>query len=1197
MYNGPPLPPEKELPFSLLIEFLMAAAAGKVGTQYGHLPWSDTDLEKVGVASRQGIRNILEKFNEGDRIAPKLLATLAENEHEGLTEQWKSAHSLWSAATKEMREDSVRKAIIDYGLPSTWQERQGVFAKWAHDLKSEEARRLRIAGRFNECGFIDMAGESQRARGFKAFLYGGHLPYFSRDSFNSNELRDPSLLSESRIVEKIEASEEPSAILLYGPGGFGKTRLAYQICEMVTSDFSLQIDAAADYRQLRNVLASSEGNGRLLLFQDYAETVVTTKPLRDFCYEIQNELGIISTLILCSRSSGAYEAEMTFSEFEIETYRLDSSYSGNDRNYERWLTCQIANYFDLVEDLDLLDAFHGVPFFAAYAGYLKAKGNKVFSHQFGIENADIDFISWAHRRIYSLSRFGPTSKRRLAEIALALPVRDEELSSIIDDSKGVGEKVFEALEGDYWVEEEGDEYFAIHDVLADALVSEQLFSAAKPEKRLVELLSTACDKEYLRRALHSIRRVSEHPKFQAIDSIDVLLRLEKKFHGIMQQNAFDIVRSVLVPASKLVSVIDGLDSIFEGLKGDKEACQFLSKIVASRLKHSKTSNCFRSNRMDYLLRSASYEADAKVLSNLVWYDPEAYLESATTSLLQSSKAWDDSFLLSAILRNGASLERGGPSAVGWLDRFGEARLATFVFSAWGEAFERAVEAGALTNPISIIDAKISDFLSRWCQRFGDEYFSARMLIFWLEKTGDAEEALEVIEEWLQQHSGQYMAAHIFQALIKYNGFLGDQLWGHIRRWLKLNQADFSTEVSYIFREIRDAGTEIETVSTELFEFIASSAPTKARRDTCCYWLQMGGDPESIQEYLLKILSSNPDDDNVRFVFQSLYEINPSGMDVWRRHMRRWLGSNASHPMATYVFFIWFKMMWDKEPIRGAMKIWLKENSGSKQYGGMLHQYMNEYDDEDKAWPGEVKRDTILLYMNKGAFGTSSAAKIEKVIDYYCIERSNEEICLATEKACQRYFSKYKEKHGCVFLLAKTIIAYRKERWPIDVAASWLSQFGTRHFASRVLQSLVETSASEPWLRLRIENWFAANEGANIAGGLLLASIVSKFGCDSWAQVLTENWLRDQSQLHIANGPIVAALYEYRDPKRWHFAAQKWLVRHQTSEHAGDVLIAWARVGGDTVHFASYAQGWCNLVSPEEFQSEIVEITKLYDLEY
>ena len=194
-----------------------------------------------------------------------------------------------------------------------------------------------------------MRGLHRRARGFKKFLHNDALPYFSRDDYSEKVTAQNRVLSESEILKQIDAANEIYTVLLHGPGGFGKTRLAHQLCQQATSDIALRIDASADYLKLKDYLqqvSSTEVSGHrnlqhIILFQDYAENVSSATSLRYFCDEVQAELNIRSTLIFCGRSSGRHRIKQVYDEFEIAEHSVGHDQEGNGFTYASWLVAQI----------------------------------------------------------------------------------------------------------------------------------------------------------------------------------------------------------------------------------------------------------------------------------------------------------------------------------------------------------------------------------------------------------------------------------------------------------------------------------------------------------------------------------------------------------------------------------------------------------------------------------------------------------------------------------------------------------------------------------------------------------------------------------------------------------------------------------------------------------------------------------------
>ncbi|TPI27875.1 hypothetical protein FJ414_28220 [Mesorhizobium sp. B3-1-6] len=1201
MYNGPPLPPERELPLSLLVEFLMAAGAGRDDQEFLSLPWTDTELQQARVASRQGIRDFLEEGTAGSTFAGGLFTALTDNEDPAILDQLKLAQKTWVAASPTERRQRVKDAVASYGLPETWQTRRSVFSQWARRLR-EKPYKLQLALHdLSMIGFADARSPYRLVKGFKKFLDQDALPYFSRDYYMEDMGAQGEVFSETDLIRKIDEADETRAILIHGPGGHGKTRLAHQLCKATKADLALLIEPlAADYLKLKDYLKGFREGRRepaalrhVLLFQDYAENVRTATPVRSFCDVVRNDLDIRTTLILCSRSSGVRLVEQTYDDFEIDAYSVGVQ-KDNGTTYEHWLVAQILKHFDLDNDAGLVALTRDLPFLAAFAGFLKTEHPSLFDKQFRISVDNQHFAAWARKRADSLAGLESTARRRLAEIALALPVAKAEVDHITEDRNEVGTKIFEALEGDFWIEEEADTYAPVHDAFADALVTQHLFGTEKPANRMAELLSTACEKEYFGRALHALGRVSGAEELEVIDPVSVLAKLEKKHALAIQQNALEVVSSALVPTQRLPSVLNAIDSLYEGLRGDLEACRFLSHSVASLRKRERATEAETCPRLDDLLKSISFDSDLRIISNLVWHDPGSYRESATALMLKSADDWDVSYLIGAVLANGGSLQRVGPSVLRWLQRFSTASATAFVLVAWFEAVkEQAQEADSAGTPVNIVSGKVANYLAPWCLLHGRKYFAAKVLAAWASESRGSTQAMSALDDWLDLYADRFMATHVLQTALKLGRSLDAKFQDYVKRWLSENSRLSPVATLYLFRELRDAGVSWRAFSSEALAFIGSDLPPKAHRDMCIYWLQMGGDADSIRGPLRSAVDLDPLDEHVRFVFQTWELAAPRDMGFWASNMVLWLRGHFAHPRAAYVFNLWYKHKLGVAAVRAPLIAWLKHNGSDHQYPVVLS---NHYRQETASNPEVFPFAELALFWLK----THAGHPHSSFLFLAWIHRRQD---LTTIRLALRTWLGQNDEHPAFPGLLATYALDPASLEEIGVSEDRARAFLKRKRFSKADCRLIEFILSSPFGsnpqseigRTAIEGAqdYLQEFGSDIGSAFLIAKVIRLIGAEGWIIAVAATWLESFSLRHRANLVLQALLTVNPRASTYEAQVRSWLTQNQEYIFAGALLLEWARAGGDVMLFQRQAAAWIDTAHAQDDFPDVDEVERLY----
>ncbi len=107
---------------------------------------------------------------------------------------------------------------------------------------------------------------------FKRFLDSKALPYFLRAAYVEQTGR-VAARDEARIAEALEGAETSPALVISGPGGIGKTRLAVELCARLEAKgwYPLRLEQGARPEAIATIAQSYSVAARLVFFIDYAE--------------------------------------------------------------------------------------------------------------------------------------------------------------------------------------------------------------------------------------------------------------------------------------------------------------------------------------------------------------------------------------------------------------------------------------------------------------------------------------------------------------------------------------------------------------------------------------------------------------------------------------------------------------------------------------------------------------------------------------------------------------------------------------------------------------------------------------------------------------------------------------------------------------------------------------------------------------
>lgn len=1099
MHNRPTPNFDPPLPFSLAVEFLIAVGAGRDDARLGLKRWKISEIAAHNTikVTPQSLYSFFKGETNAENFGPSLFKLLTEGQYSDHQQQLHRAFELWASWDDDQRKDAINEALDKHGLPPTIQERQGFFIKLSHQLQDQQetqqvtVSKPSISQRLGMIGFLDLVDASNQLSGFHAFLNEESLRYFSRDDYMEETGNTAIDVSEKNLVLSIDEKSTNQTFLISGPGGFGKTRLAHQICRLSDANLAVRVDTnAADYLQLFDILATTATPPKhLIFFIDYAENTSNTSPLYAFCEQAHTGWGMKATILLCSRTNGVARVRDTFLDPAMNHYPIGSQSAGsNVIGYEDWLVQSILGYFDLAHKEGLVETCHSTPFLAAFSGFLSKKHPQAFESQFGAIGTDPSFRQWVRSRTKAFERLGHRGKRRLSEMVLALPFYDaDDQFNIADDVDGTGAAVLQILEEDRWIEQDvGGNINMIHDSLADAIIADQVFNAPRPTNRLGELLSTATEKEYLGRALNVIQRGASREDLRGIDSVELVMKLAKKQPVAVQHNALDILRSGIVASETIPDLLEATDDIYQGLDNDRQAYRFLTQIAA-RLKQESdfSTNSGSHPKFASLLHKASLKPDARTLANLVHFCPEAHLDAAESFIKRKRNEYDTAYVISAYLEYIDDPSAAGPLVVEWLAKHGMSRRSGYIFAAWFSAVKRLKERGATKVPAFAISNSIQGTLKKWCGRHRTDHYAAKCLQILIECEKANDDTKRLVEAWLGENGSIYMATHLVSKWIAVRNAVEQDSMRWVRQWLLSNAArNAKTECGYLFKALRDYDAPLNEYADLLLLHISMDGPIRVRRDLCRYWLELGGDPESIREVLYSLIVEQPSDPRVRFCFESWVKYCPSDASFFEKEMCIWLSANAEHSRASHIFSIWDDLDLDPSLIAQPLSRWIATNRESNFYHTHLAKYIT-LDPEGAAKLGPSE-DQARYILSKKTFHHQECRDIEFMLQAPYGSDASSQIAQDIIAAASRYLKQYGKNPLSAFLISLVLRKVGNVPWIRSYADVWLSKHQHRHRANLVLQALLKVDPEPVELAQLVKNWFAENPTYHFGGNLLMA---------------------------------------------------------------------------------------------------------------
>ncbi|NLI28121.1 MAG: ATP-binding protein [Acetobacter sp.] len=607
---------------------------------------------------------------------------------------------------------------------------------------------------------------------FRRFLDGSELAYFSRDNFadqGGNQVQR----SESDLLDDL-ASGEITALVLTGPGGSGKTRLAYELARGLTDESrgfdAYWLERGASAVSVIALAKKYPAQASILLLVDYAEAAERLAEIADVVENLIEQGGHKIRVVATGRASATNKIRDDLEILNPEISSLTSQRAGGTA-YLEWVTRSILKLEKIPERDALSSICRGIPALAAFAVYLFRNDRSQFDSQFGALLANDDFQSWSNKRIAILVRAHAVKERDLASLALALPLSIEQGARL----QQLNADVIDLLLTDRWIENVDGQLVAAHDILADALLARWLFEAeTATTDRLINLLTIAAKAQDLPHALTVIARLSYHTGFGTIEGEQILKQLLAKYPEQVMASANQLLGGPILKITEKLDLLATSPQLSELIRLNSRLhvglAQLAEDIAIARA--SRVVMDVPRVIIDLLNEVCAHSTLSNfILCRAYSLDPERFRDRALENVQHFPMNEQTHFLLVRMLRAGEASEALRQAVRNWLLINGANHQSSFVYEAWLNA---QGDLGA-----------VRDKLLEWVGKHGVTPEASHVYEAWLNAQGDLGAVRDKLLEWGEKFTTLECADFVFRSWLEAGGPLAD-IKGCCEDWLKKN---------------------------------------------------------------------------------------------------------------------------------------------------------------------------------------------------------------------------------------------------------------------------------------------------------------------------------------------------------------------------------------------------------------------------
>lgn len=986
---------------------------------------------------------------------------------------------------------------------------------------AELARRLPLKYRWFgglPLGLSPLFRPTPRSGPFKQFLNGETLPFFSRTRFHREQGRNKADTEED-LINALEQPDQDEVLILSGPGGVGKTRLALEIGRTLQQRgwLALMLSERASPQVIADIAKANSEPCRVVLILDYAEASTGIADLAEAIRSV-NDAGHSFRLIATCRSSALPTVQDGLAELNSRLLVLDAVHTVEKTSFNEWVVTRILEHGGVPDPSKISLVCDGLPVLAAFAVYVFQRHKLAFETQLKNLVGEQGFSSWARHRLQILEDVFPSSSQPakvLAELAFQLPITLPEASNIREQG-GIAADLLERLKDDLWIEEHEATLVAAHDIFADAIAASYIFEAGRSaQDRAAAILRGALLKGHFERAVTCFIRLGTHPDFNKVDRLKIVKELFVTDEEKLLPHSNLLIRFGLLSRLEILTLLAEHPSLCARVTADSKCDMAVARLAlyVNKILQKDVNNYDESRQVavevltplldSVIARDASFSF---LIGQALLLDRERYRALALDQLKLGARWLRTGMLIESWLRSDLPISGVKNEVSTWLSLFGESCVgAAFIYREWlahrvdlslvspyihkwlsknGTLINAGIVFTALPHHSEDNDSVLKYYLP-WLAVNYRQAVAGRVIGYWLQKGGDPESVKPYISVWLELHADRYSAGFVCKAWLEATSDYV-QVQSHIQTWL----TQFATNI-YAADVL---GTCIR-VTKDYSQF----------GNAIGIWLQANHEsPKAID--FCQVLLTNANDNNSLDGFLTALSISPNGYE------------------AAVLYEAWLKQSSDPQHIQVALLCWL-ENHSCTQLAGNLYKCLAQTD-----------------------------TNLEPFYPYF-----------------RNWLTTHWGQQETSVIVRSWVVPHLRGR-TLDKLLSHLDWQSSDYRSFILYESWIQQKGSRSSIELHLNAWLEEYQRDIQAGRLYKALLVKSKG-EFLFDTYLDAWLELHADKNEAVPIYITWLNSKRDPTFIKRHLQTWLIAGHNIEQAGLVYRAWLEANSEITVIGNYLDEW------------------------